>query len=76
MKHHNTVKRRILRLVLDLVYAAALAVISLVSLLQPAHADDLKTPIVPAAVQVPAGNKVFFVRTLSALRTMSLRALV
>jgi hypothetical protein len=57
MKHQNSIKRN----VLGFVCAAALAVVSLLSLLQPARADDLTPPSVPANIQVPAGHKVFLV---------------
>lgn len=57
MKNQNLIKR----LVLNFVYATALAVVSLLSLLQPARADDLTPPPVPANIQVPAGNKLFLV---------------
>ena len=57
MKNQILIKR----LALNFVYATALAVVSLLSLLQPARADDLTPPPVPANIQVPAGNKLFLV---------------
>jgi hypothetical protein len=57
MKNQNLIKR----LVLNFVYATAVAAVSLLSLLQPARADDLTPPPVPANIQAPAGNKVFLV---------------
>lgn len=57
MKKQNSIKRN----VLGFVCATALAVVSLLSMLQPARADDLTPPSVPANIGVPAGNKLFLV---------------
>lgn len=57
MKNQNLLKRN----VLAFVCAMALAVVSLLSLLQPARADDLAPPTVPANLHVPAGNKLFLI---------------
>lgn len=46
---------------MNMVCAAALAVIATSSLLQPARADDVTTPSVPSNIAVPAGNKLFLV---------------
>ncbi|MEZ4616772.1 MAG: DUF3455 domain-containing protein [Caldilineaceae bacterium] len=40
-------------------YAIAIAVIALASWLQPAQAQELIPPSVPANIQVPAGNKLY-----------------
>lgn len=61
MKNHNVLKQSLKPRILSFVCAAALAVVSLISLLQPARADDLTPPAVPANIQVPAGNKLFLV---------------
>ncbi|MEZ4662831.1 MAG: DUF3455 domain-containing protein [Caldilineaceae bacterium] len=42
-------------------YVAAIIVIGLVATLQPARADDLTLPAVPANLQVPTGQKLFFI---------------
>jgi len=57
MKNQNLIKRT----VVGFVCATALAVVSLLSALQPAHADDLTPPSVPANIQVPSGNKLFLI---------------
>lgn len=57
MKNQNLIKRT----VLAFVCATALAVVSLLSARQPARADDLTPPAVPANIQVPVGNKLFLV---------------
>lgn len=61
MKKHNVLKQSLKPRILSFVCAAALAVVSLVSSLQPARAEDLKPPAVPTNIQVPAGNKLFLV---------------
>ena len=61
MKNHNVLKQSLKPRILSFVCAAALAVVSLVSSLQPARAEDLKPPAVPTNIQVPAGNKLFLV---------------
>lgn len=57
MKNQNLTKRT----VLGFVCATMLAVVSLLSLRQPARADDLTPPAVPTNIAVPAGNKLFLV---------------
>ncbi|MCE7988375.1 MAG: DUF3455 domain-containing protein [Caldilinea sp. CFX5] len=57
MKTQHLIKRN----VLAFVCATVMAVVSLLSMLQLAHADDLTPPSVPANIQVPAGNKLFLV---------------
>ena len=57
MKNQNLTKRT----VLGFVCATMLAVVSLLSLRQPALADDLTPPAVPTNIAVPAGNKLFLV---------------
>ena len=54
-------KKQATNRILHGVYATALAVVSLVSLLQPAYAHDVTPPPVPANIQVPARSKLFFV---------------
>lgn len=61
MKKLNEVINPIKRFALGFVYAMALTVVTLTTLFQPARADDLKPPSVPANIQVPAGNKLFLV---------------
>ncbi|MEZ4706149.1 MAG: DUF3455 domain-containing protein [Caldilineaceae bacterium] len=46
---------------LNIVGITAIVVAILVSTFQPARADDLTPPAVPANIQVPTGNKLFFV---------------
>lgn len=61
MKKLNEVTTPLKRFVLSFVYATAVAVVSLTTMFQPARADALTPPAVPANIQVPAGNKLFFV---------------
>lgn len=61
MKKLNEVTTLLKRFVLGFVYATAVAVVSLTTMFQPARADALTPPAVPANIQVPAGNKLFFV---------------
>lgn len=61
MKKLNEVINPIKRFALGFVYVMALTVVTLTTLFQPARADDLKPPSVPANIQVPAGNKLFLV---------------
>lgn len=61
MKKLNEVTTPLKRFVLGFVYATAVAVVSLTTMFQPARADALTPPAVPANIQVPAGNKLFFV---------------
>ncbi len=53
----NPIQRRILAFMC----ATLLTVVALSLLLQPARAEDLKPPAVPANIQVPTGNKLFLV---------------
>lgn len=57
MNKLRTLKKHIL----DSAYATALAVVLMVSFLQPAQAHDVTPPPMPANIQVGAGNKLFFV---------------
>src|SRR5690349_7964928 len=62
MNKRHTLKRAIISHILGRVYATALAIIALISLLhQPAYAHDVTPPPVPANIQVGAENKLFFV---------------
>lgn len=61
MKKHNVLEKLLKHWILNLVCAVALAAVALSSLLQPAYAQDLKPPVVPANIQVPSGNKLFLV---------------
>ena len=60
MKNCNAPNQTTRRILL-IACATALAVAFTVSLPQPAHADRVTPPPVPADLQVPAGNKVFLV---------------
>lgn len=57
MKRQDSLKRN----VSTFVCTTVLAVTFLISLLQPASADDLRPPSVPANIQVPAGHKLFLI---------------
>jgi hypothetical protein len=59
MKNGNVSKHQTTRRLLLIVCATALTVASTVSLPQPAHADPVTPPPVPANIQVPKGNKAF-----------------
>lgn len=59
MKNGNPLDNRGARRILLLASATVVAVALAVSLPQPAYADNLTPPPVPADIQVPAGNKVF-----------------
>ena len=59
MKNYNAPENQTTRRILLIACATALAVAFTVSLPQPAHADDVTPPPVPANIQVPAGNKAF-----------------
>jgi hypothetical protein len=61
MKNWSTLESPISRRLLNAVYATALAMICMVLLLQPARADDLTPPPMPANIQAPAGHKAFLV---------------
>ena len=59
MKNCNAQENQTTRRILLIACATALAVAFTVSLPQPAHADRVTPPPVPANIQVPAGNKAF-----------------
>jgi uncharacterized protein DUF3455 len=59
MKNCNAPKNQTTRRILLIACATALAVAFTVSLPQPAHADPVTPPPVPANIEVPAGNKAF-----------------
>ena len=59
MKHCKAPENQTTRRILLIACATALAVAFTVALPQPAHADDVTPPPVPANIQVPAGNKAF-----------------
>ena len=61
MKNCNAPENQTTRRILLIACATALAVAFTVSLPQPAHADQVTPPPVPANIQVPAGNKAFLV---------------
>ncbi len=61
MKNCNSPENQTTRRILLIACATALAVAFTVSLPQPAHADHVTPPPVPANIQVPAGNKAFLV---------------
>lgn len=61
MKSYNVFEHQSSSRILSIACATALAVVCLLSLLQPAHAaDTIKPPALPAGMApVPAGNKLF-----------------
>ncbi|MBI3798661.1 MAG: DUF3455 domain-containing protein [Deltaproteobacteria bacterium] len=59
MKNYKTLENQITRRILLSACATALAVAFTVLLPQPARAHRVTPPPVPAAIQVPAGNKAF-----------------
>ena len=61
MKTYNTPKNQITRRTLLSACATALAMAFTVSLSQPAHAGQVTPPLVPANIQVEAGNTAFLV---------------
>ncbi len=61
MKNYNAPVNQTMRRILLIACATAVALAFTVSLAQPAHAEDVTPPPVPANIQVPAGNKLFFV---------------
>jgi hypothetical protein len=61
MKNCKAPKNQITRRILLSACATALAVACMVALPQPAHADDVTPPPVPADIEVPPGNTAFFV---------------
>lgn len=61
MRNCNTRARRYTRRIRHIVCATALAAASTVSLAHGHHGDEIKPPPVPANIQVPPGNRPFFV---------------
>ena len=61
MKNSNALEHRNTRRILPIACATALAVAFTVSLPQPAHAEHVTPPPVPANLEVPAGNTAFLV---------------
>jgi hypothetical protein len=61
MKNCNASENQTMCRILLIACATALAVAFTVALPQPAHADRVTPPPVPANIQVPAGNKAFLV---------------
>lgn len=61
MKKHNLLGKLLKHWILDVVCATVLAAFALSAWLQPAYAQELRPPAVPANLQVPAGNKLFLV---------------
>jgi len=61
MKNRNAPENQTTRRILLIAYTTALAVAFTVSWQQPAHADHVTPPPVPAEVQVLPGNKAFLV---------------
>jgi len=59
MKHGNAPENQTTRRIMLIACTTALVVAFTVSLPQPAHADHVTPPPVPANIQVPAGNKAF-----------------
>src|SRR4029450_11591520 len=57
MKNCNAPENQAPRRILRIAWTTALAVAFTVSLSQPAHANQVTPPPVPANIQVPAGNK-------------------
>jgi hypothetical protein len=60
MKNGNAPENQTTRGMLPIACATALAVAFMVALAQPAHANEVTPPPVPANIQVPPGNTVFF----------------
>jgi len=61
MKHDKTSEHQSIRRILLSACASALAVACTVALPQPAHADHVTPPPVPANIEVEPGNKAFLV---------------
>ena len=61
MKNCNALKNQSTSRILPASCATALAVAFAVALPQPAYADDVTPPPVPANIKAPAGNEVYFV---------------
>jgi Protein of unknown function (DUF3455) len=61
MNNYNAPENQTMRRILLIACATALALAFMVSLAQPAHVENVTPPPVPANIQVPAGNKLFFV---------------
>ena len=59
MKTHNVLEKLFKHWILDVVCTTVLAAVALSAVLQPAYAQELKPPAVPANIQVPVGNKAF-----------------
>ena len=59
MKNCNSPENQTTRRILPIACTTALTVAFTVSLPQPAHADRVTPPPVPAKIKVPAGNKAF-----------------
>src|SRR5262245_47139397 len=59
MKNFDALQNQATCCILLIACAVALAVAFTVALPQPAHADDVTPPSVPANIQVPSGNKAF-----------------
>jgi hypothetical protein len=61
MKTYPGFEHQTTRRILLIAYAAVLIMAFTIAQSQPAHAANLTPPPVPANIQVPAGNKLFFV---------------
>jgi hypothetical protein len=59
MKNCNAPENQTPRRILPIACTTVLAVVFTVSLPQPAYADQVRPPPVPADIEVPAGNKAF-----------------
>jgi hypothetical protein len=59
MKNCHALQNQTTTRTLPIVCATALAVALTVALPQPAHADPVTPPPVPATIKVPKGNKAF-----------------
>src|ERR1700716_4505900 len=61
MKNRNALENQTTGRILLTACATALAAAFAVALPQPAYAEDVTTPPVPANIKVPAGNEAFLV---------------
>jgi hypothetical protein len=61
MKTETRIEHQTPRRILLIAYVTALVVAFTMARPQPAHAAEITPPPVPANIQVPAGNKLFFV---------------
>jgi hypothetical protein len=61
MRESKRLYKHITRPILLIAYVAAFAVAFVIALPQPVQADNLIPPDVPENIQVPAGNRLFFV---------------